>query len=113
MLGFSAGQQPADQIVFDNSPFFVLYKNGQIERLMLEDFVPPSIDPITNVDSKDIVCSPQLNLSARVYIPKNNANIDNSKKLPLLVYFQGGGFIFSTAFSHGYHNHLNSLASKS
>ncbi|KAI8532844.1 hypothetical protein RHMOL_Rhmol11G0246100 [Rhododendron molle] len=34
------------------------------------------------------------------------------KKLPLLIYFHGGGFCIETAFSPTYHNYLNSLAAE-
>ncbi|KAJ4721713.1 Alpha/beta hydrolase-3 [Melia azedarach] len=97
-------------IAEDFSPFFVLYKNGHVHRLFGDDFVVPSLDTKTNVESKDVVYSPQYNLSSRIYISKS----DNftKKKLPLLVYFHGGGFIIESAFSYGYHNFLNNLVSE-
>ncbi|KAK4493416.1 hypothetical protein RD792_017682 [Penstemon davidsonii] len=68
--------------------------------------VPPSIDPLTNVQSKDIIISPENNISARLYLPKNP---DPHNKLPLLVYFHGGAFLVESAFSQKYHKHLNLL----
>ncbi|KAJ4713545.1 Alpha/beta hydrolase fold [Melia azedarach] len=84
---------------------------GSIQRLVGNDFIPPSLDPKTNVESKDVVYSPQYNLSSRIYISKFNTTTE--QKLPLLVYFHGGGFIFENPFSHGYHNYLNTLVSES
>ncbi|KMT16556.1 hypothetical protein BVRB_3g048490 [Beta vulgaris subsp. vulgaris] len=37
---------------------------------------------------------------------------NNQKKLPLLLYFHGGGFCLESTFSSKYHNYLNSLASE-
>ncbi|KAK1559419.1 hypothetical protein Q3G72_014303 [Acer saccharum] len=52
-------------------------------------------DPI-NVEYKDSLYSPELNLSVRIYLP-NNAT--ENQKLPLLVYYHGGGFFIEYQFS--------------
>ncbi|GAY60155.1 hypothetical protein CUMW_199810 [Citrus unshiu] len=49
-------------------------------------------------------------LSARLYIPKNPK--DQNQKLPLVVYFHGGGFCVHTTFSSTYNNYLNNLVSE-
>ncbi|KAG6389303.1 hypothetical protein SASPL_150770 [Salvia splendens] len=48
-------------------------------------------------------------LSARIYLPPN---ADPTKKLPLLVYYHGGGFIVESTFSPLYHKHLNHLVTQ-
>ncbi|KAL1534671.1 putative carboxylesterase 2 [Salvia divinorum] len=98
-----------DEILHDFFPMLRVYKNGRIERLMGIDLVPPSLDPLTSVQSKDVEIAPELNLSApaRIYLPPN---ADRTKKLPLLVYYHGGGFFIESAFSAQYHKHLNHLA---
>ncbi|KAL3838809.1 hypothetical protein ACJIZ3_023400 [Penstemon smallii] len=86
-----------------------VHKDGRIERPDLFD--PASIDPETGVQSKDVQISSDPNLSARLYLPQNAAV--SAKKLPLLIYVHGGGFIFGH-FSHPvYHTHLNLLVSES
>lgn len=106
--------KPSSEIAHDFSPLIRVYKDGKVERLVGNDTVPPSFDPKTNVDSKDVVYSPPNNdnnnnaLSARLYLPRNT---NNNNKLPLLVYIHGGGFCIETAFSPFYHNHLNALVS--
>ncbi|KAK6159354.1 hypothetical protein DH2020_006668 [Rehmannia glutinosa] len=94
-------------ILYDVSPFIKVYKNGTVERLFGTNIVPSSFDPTAKVLSKDIKISPKLNVSARIYLPKN-ANC----KLPLLVYFHGGAFFTESAFSPTYHSYLNSLVAK-
>ncbi|KAL3839410.1 hypothetical protein ACJIZ3_024001 [Penstemon smallii] len=99
----------SNEIVHDFSPFLREYKDGRIERIWEQIIVPPSIDPQTNVQSKDIIISPENNISARLYLPKNP---DPHNKLPLLVYFHGGAFLVESAFSQKYHKHLNLLVNE-
>jgi hypothetical protein len=87
------------EVAHDHSPFLKIYKDGRIERIVGTEIAPPSLDPQTGVESKDVVISPETGVSARLYIPKTTP-----KKLPLLVYFHGGGFCIETAFSPQYHN---------
>ncbi|KAL7236634.1 hypothetical protein ACSBR1_019849 [Camellia fascicularis] len=97
----------AEEIAHDFSPFIRVYKDGRVERFIGNDVVPPSINPNTGVQSKDVVIDPETGLSTRLYI-SNTPNPHH--KLPLLVYFHGGGFYIETAFSPTYHNYLNSFA---
>ncbi|GAY51668.1 hypothetical protein CUMW_135980 [Citrus unshiu] len=99
----------SSEVANDFSPLIKVHKDGKVERLRGTDIIPPSLDPKTNVDSKDVVYSPENNLFARLYLPKNT---NQNQKLPLLVYFHGGGFCIETAFSPTYHNYLNDLVSE-
>ncbi|GLT55355.1 hypothetical protein SLA2020_284860 [Shorea laevis] len=99
------------EVASDHSPFLKIYKNGRVERISGTEIVPPSLDPQTGVESKDVVISPETGESARLYIPKTSNQ--TQKKLPLLIYFHGGGFCIETAFSPQYHSYLNSLVSES
>ncbi|KAD5318335.1 hypothetical protein R6Q59_033587 [Mikania micrantha] len=97
-----------DQIIKEIPPFIRVYKDGRYEKLSGTDTVPAGVDPSSGVQSKDVVISPEIPLSARLYIPK-----PTGKKLPLLIYFHGGGFVVETAASPVYHNFLNLIASES
>ena len=98
------------EVAYDLSPIMKVYKNGRVERLAGEEVVPPSLDPTTNVESKDAVISKEEGISARLFLPKT---IDPpNKKLPLLFYFHGGAFCIETPFSPNYHNFLNNVVSK-
>ncbi|KAF9612065.1 hypothetical protein IFM89_037984 [Coptis chinensis] len=107
---------------FRYPPFIQVHEDGRIERVRQDVFVPPSVDPSTGVSSKDVVIPPKTSvsskdvelppesvLSARLYLPKG---AKPHSKLPLLIYFHGGGFIIESAFSPTYHNYLNLLVEK-
>ncbi|KAL2457741.1 putative carboxylesterase 2 [Forsythia ovata] len=93
----------------DFPPFFRVHKNGKIDRYLETDFVPPLHDPTTDVQSKDVVISPENAVSARLFLPKST--IPN-QKLPLLIYVHGGAFSIESAFSSLYHNYLNTLVAE-
>lgn len=99
----------SDEILHDLSPLIRVHRDGRIERLAGHGFVPPSLDPPTGVQSKDVQIDPEINLSARIYRP---GNADRSNKLPLLVFYHGGGFVIESAFSPVYHKHLNHLVAQ-
>ncbi|GAB4852109.1 hypothetical protein Ancab_016299 [Ancistrocladus abbreviatus] len=107
----------SSELDYECPPFFRAFKDGRIERLTGEDFVPPTTDPQTGVSSKDVTVDPETSISARLYLPKNlpstvTAATTTTKKLPLLVYFHGGAFLNSTPFNSTYHIHLNTLVSQ-
>ncbi|KAL5541116.1 hypothetical protein UlMin_043402 [Ulmus minor] len=104
-----------EEVAHDHSPFLKVYKDGRVERFIGTAFVPPSLYSQTGVNSKDVVISPETGLSARLYVPQNptgDVAADPIQKLPLLVYFHGGGFCIESAFSPAYNNYVNLLASK-
>ncbi|XWS62884.1 hypothetical protein CRYUN_Cryun06bG0048900 [Craigia yunnanensis] len=102
-------ESTTSEILFDGAPFLRVYKDGRVERLVGTQIVSPGIDPKTNVESKDVLYSQETGQSVRLYIPKN---VSSTQKLPLLVYFHGGGFCIETAFSPTYHSYLNSLVAE-
>ncbi|KAL3538890.1 hypothetical protein ACH5RR_002256 [Cinchona calisaya] len=97
------------EILHDFSPMIRVYKDGTVERLIGKEIAPASVDPETGVQSKDVNISPELNVSARLFLPKN---AQPGQKLPLLVYFHGGGFLAESAFSVTYHTHLNAVVAQ-
>ncbi|KAL5747951.1 hypothetical protein ACOSP7_024980 [Xanthoceras sorbifolium] len=78
----------SSEIDVDFSPHLIIYKDGHVE-----EHTP---------------YSPENNLTLRLYLPKNTQN----QKLPLLVYFHGGGVCIESAFSSLYHTFLNSFVSE-
>ncbi|URE05521.1 Carboxylesterase family [Musa troglodytarum] len=97
-----------DEVVIDAPPFVRVYKSGRIERLVGTEVLPAGLDPATGVASKDVLVDPVSNLTARLYLPDLSGSPPD-KKIPVLVYYHGGGFVIETAFSPTYHNYLNSL----
>lgn len=100
----------SSDIVTDLSPFIRVYKDGKVERLLGSPFVPAGPeDPTTGVSSKDVNISPQV--SARLYLPKAKS-IESSEKLPILIYYHGGGFCLDSAFYFLCHRYVNLLVSQ-
>ncbi|OMO81446.1 Alpha/beta hydrolase-3 [Corchorus olitorius] len=95
---------------FPSNLMFRVYKDGRVERVYKTQTIPPSNDPETGVQSKDVVSSPELGLSVRLFLPK----ITNPalKKIPLLIYTHGGAFCIGSPFSPHYHEYLTSLVNK-
>lgn len=98
------------EVAFEFPPLFRIFKAGRVERFVGTEIVPPSTDPVTGVQSKDVVISPETGVSARLFLPKT---LVPNQKVPLLFYIHGGAFCIESPFSPGYHNHLNSFISKS
>ncbi|KAL8141492.1 hypothetical protein V2J09_014524 [Rumex salicifolius] len=60
-----------------------------------------STDPSADVWSKDIPLNPDNKTWIRLYLPRNLAGDKN--KLPVIVYFHGGGFVFLSPDHAGFH----------
>ncbi|KAL3617937.1 hypothetical protein CASFOL_038258 [Castilleja foliolosa] len=102
-----------NEIEFEFLPLIRVYKNGQVERLIGTETSPPGTDPQTGVTSKDVTnIIEETEVYVRIYIPKLSSD-DSNQKLPLLVYFHGGGFMIETPSSPTYHNYLNALVAES
>ena len=95
-----------NKTVYEFNPYIRVYKKGHVERLFGTDSVPPRIDSHSGVSSKDIQICPESGISARIFIP---GTIHSSKKVPLLIYFHGGGFLVEYPFSPTYHNFVASF----
>lgn len=112
---FSAAMASDDNdVVTDLYPIFRLYRNGRVERFneyFNVFYVPPSLeDPATGVSSKDVIISSHV--SARLYLPKN-INVTSNEKIPILVFYHGGGLVLGSAFFNKMHRFLNHLVSES
>ncbi|WCJ25389.1 alpha/beta-Hydrolases superfamily protein [Euphorbia peplus] len=84
-----------------------LYRDGRVER-------PPSVpnvhcSPASNnlVTAKDVIIDEFTNLWTRIYVPSSS-----SGKLPLVLYFHGGGFCVGSAAWICYHDFLSNLSAK-
>ncbi|CAN6204686.1 unnamed protein product [Urochloa humidicola] len=100
----------ADEVVFDAPEHFRIYKSGRIDRFHRPVIVAAGVgDDASGVASKDVVIDAVTGLTVRLFLPKIH-DPPSKKKLPVLVYFHGGGFIIESAKSATYHNYLTSLA---
>ncbi|PKU69123.1 probable carboxylesterase 2 [Dendrobium catenatum] len=99
-----------DDIIFDLLTLIRVYRSGRVERFEPTEFLPPSFDQTTGVDSKDITINPSTDLAARLYLPSSTTKMDG--KLPVVIFYHGGGFCVHRAASAHYHNYLNHLTAK-
>ncbi|CAN6677096.1 unnamed protein product [Malus baccata var. baccata] len=100
----------AKEVETELLPFLRVYKDGYVERLLGSQYVPPLLDdPETGVSSKDITISQDPLIKARVFLPKLD---EPHQKLPVLVYYHGGGFCVESAFSSNHHRYLDGLVSQ-
>ncbi|KAJ4850067.1 hypothetical protein Tsubulata_019360 [Turnera subulata] len=83
-----------------------VYKDGHVERLPIIPNVSCFVTPAHGVAAQDLTIDKFTNLWARIYVPSCPG------KLPLLVYFHGGGFCVGSAAWSCYHEFLANLASR-
>ncbi|WCJ42374.1 alpha/beta-Hydrolases superfamily protein [Euphorbia peplus] len=91
-------------------PYVRVYKDGTIERLAGTGIAPAGLDPETDVVSKDTVIIPEIGVSARFYIP--NSVKTSQEKVPLVIYYHGGGFFLSSPADPFYHHSLNRIVAE-
>ncbi|GAV59183.1 Abhydrolase_3 domain-containing protein, partial [Cephalotus follicularis] len=87
-----------------------VYEDGHVERPQIVPCVTCSLPPELGVTSQDIVIDNFTSIWARFYVP---FCYGTNQKLPLLVYFHGGGFCVGSAAWSCYHEFLAKLAAKS
>lgn len=99
------------EIAHEYLPYFRAYKDGRVERFFGSDIVPASIDSHQDgvISTKDVTIEPETGVSARIFIP---SSVQPTQKLPLVVYFHGGGFFMGSPFCSEYHNYVSTLVSK-
>ncbi|EEF45629.1 probable carboxylesterase 17 [Ricinus communis] len=84
-----------------------VYRDGRTERPPIVPNVACAPAPEDGVTAKDVFIDKLTNLWARIYLPSCPGT-----RLPLLVYFHGGGFCVGSAAWICYHEFLVNLASK-
>ncbi|KAM0003527.1 putative carboxylesterase [Helianthus debilis subsp. tardiflorus] len=108
---FGSGEiSTSDEYLHEITGFIRVHKDGRCERFLGNEKLPAGIDSSTGVQSNDVVISSETNLFARIYIPKTATS---NRKLPVLIYFHGGGFVVESPTSPNYHPTLNHLTAES
>ncbi|KAL0678783.1 hypothetical protein Bca4012_006764 [Brassica carinata] len=83
-----------------------IYKDGRVERLTGTEIISTSLDKTNDIVTKDVLYSPEHNISARLFLPHKATA---GKNLPLLVYIHGGAWIIESPFSPIYHNYVTEI----
>ncbi|KAG6709646.1 hypothetical protein I3842_06G143400 [Carya illinoinensis] len=98
------------EVAHEFLPYFRAYKDGRVERYFgTTDIVPPSLNSHNGISTKDVQIFQVEGLTARVYMP---STISQGQKLPVMVYYHGGGFFMGSPFCATYHNHVASLVAE-
>lgn len=87
-------------------------RDGQVQRPPIVPTVPCTFALQPGLLARDIVIDKATNLWARIYV-STTGSCSSATKLPLLVYFHGGGFCVGSASWCCYHEFLANLAAKS
>ncbi|XP_062190963.1 probable carboxylesterase 2 [Phragmites australis] len=104
---------PDAEVTFEFVPVIRQYKSGRVERLLPTNRVPPSVDATTGVASKDVGIDPATGLWARLYLPDlSECPGGADRRLPVVLYFHGGGFVVGSAADAPDHAFLNRLAAR-
>eukprot|EP01018_Ginkgo_biloba_P024901 Gb_17665 [translate_table: standard] len=109
-------QDEGRSVVEEIEGFVRVYKDGSVERFSyaVAD-VPASHTPGKAVTSMDFVLNEQSGAWARIYLPQpifHKQHPLHLTRLPLMLYFHGGGFVIGSAAWSVYHVFLNRLASE-
>ncbi|KAF3576988.1 hypothetical protein DY000_02029647 [Brassica cretica] len=81
-------------------------KGDTTERLSGTEIIPTSLDKTNDIVTKDVLYSPEHNLSVRLFLPHKTTA---GKNLPLLIYIHGGAWIIESPFSPIYHNYVTEI----
>ncbi|XP_061373956.1 carboxylesterase 1-like [Gastrolobium bilobum] len=91
-----------------------LNSDGTLSRLREDPHTSPSPDPNLPIPvlTKDAPINQSNNTFARIFLPRKALDHSSSfpTKLPLIVYFHGGGFILFSAASNFFHDLCVNLA---
>ncbi|KAL1564936.1 putative carboxylesterase 17 [Salvia divinorum] len=102
----SKASQHKLQVVDEIEGLIKVYNGGHVERPEIVPSVGCSLEPELGVTCRDAIIDKYTNLWARIYVPTA------ANKLPLLLYFHGGGFCVGAASWSCYHELLAKLAAK-
>ncbi|CAO2202231.1 unnamed protein product [Urochloa humidicola] len=113
---------PDTEVAFEFVPVIRQYKSGRVERLAPVHPVPPSVDTATGVTSKDVTIDAATGLWARLYLPNFSSHPSScaagadgegaQQRLPIVLYFHGGGLVVGSAADAPEHAFLNRLAAR-
>ncbi|KAK7260885.1 hypothetical protein RIF29_27184 [Crotalaria pallida] len=94
-------------LIAEAPDFLQVYSDGSVKRFAPE-IAPPSLESTYGYKSKDVFIDQSKPITGRLFLPHDYSLAE--KKLPILVYFHGGGFCIGSTTWLGYHNFLGDLS---
>lgn len=92
--------------------FLQVYSDGTVKRFA-PDIAIASPESNDNYKSKDIVIDASKPITGRIFLPNTPTINASTHKLPIVLYFHGGGFCIGSTTWLNYHIFLGDLASLS
>ncbi|XP_042058565.1 probable carboxylesterase 6 [Salvia splendens] len=102
----SKAPQQKLQVVEEIEGLIKVHNDGHVDRPEIVPNVGCSLVPDLGVTCRDAIIDKYTNIWARIYVPTA------ANKLPLLLYFHGGGFCVGSASWSCYHELLAKLAAR-
>ncbi|XP_022148154.1 probable carboxylesterase 17 [Momordica charantia] len=91
--------------------YLKVYSDGTVRRLIPDVVASMATQSSKNFKFKDVVIDPRKAVTGRLFLP--DAAADAAGRLPVVVYFHGGGFCIGSTTWIGYHHFLGDLAAAS
>lgn len=100
-------------IIAETPGYLQVFSDGSVKRFVPE-IVPASPESTNGFKSKDVIIDSSKPITGRIFLPSTPSS-GFSSKLPVVVYFHGGGFCIGSTTWLGYHHFLGdfSVASQS
>ncbi|XP_021665601.2 probable carboxylesterase 17 [Hevea brasiliensis] len=91
-------------LVAEAPGYLQAFSDGSVKRFSPET-VPSSMQSTNGYKFKDVVIDPSKPITARLFLPESSAS-----RLPVMVYFHGGGFCIGSTTWLGYHHFLGDFS---
>ncbi|KAJ7958768.1 Alpha/beta hydrolase fold [Quillaja saponaria] len=89
-------------IIAEAPGYLQVYSDGSVKRFA-PDIASASEESVNGYKSKDVIINSSKSVTARLFLPDSPKS---SGRLPVLVYFHGGGFCIGSTTWLGYHHFL-------
>ncbi|KMT18919.1 hypothetical protein BVRB_2g030190 [Beta vulgaris subsp. vulgaris] len=97
-------------LIAEAPDFLQVFSDGSVKRFAPE-IALASPESLESYKSKDIVIEPSKSITGRIFLPNTPTINTSSHKLPVVVYFHGGGFCIGSTTWLNYHVFLGDFAS--